>query len=237
MNNLVVDLFESFGFIRQEVEGGYLFKTDEASQKTQFWLVIQENDLESLVSRQANMFDQCKQVCQLPSLDKNTYLLILLDLDSSLVPSKQNLIISIEEDPYFFKKQVLYYSVTEVDSIKELLNGQTLYEFIKTKLHLPETFLKYKANPREWGWQALLYRMAMKIPFVEINIDASEGLISLIEGNNQRIKSYKNGSFVEFDKKFFELMESSNKGSVKSDNPIELLNALMPALGGQTDGN
>lgn len=237
MIGLIENLFSSYGFNSQKVANGYFFKTDIKSQKTQYWLVIKVKDIGSLVKEQSELFDACKQVCQHPEFEKNAYMLVLYETDNNLDTSTQNKIMSIEEDPYFFKKQVLYYSVQELTTLNESMNGQSLFYFLQSQLPSQETFSHYKTNPRFGNWQSLLYRTAMKLPFVEININASDGLASLFEENRKRIESLKDGTFVDFDKRFFELFDSSKESSVQTDNAIELLTALLPELGGQVDGN
>ena len=62
MVRMINELFESYNYIANNVGDDLYLATDESSAKAVFWLVIQECDLGSLVDKQSELFDTCKQV-------------------------------------------------------------------------------------------------------------------------------------------------------------------------------
>ena len=202
MISLIDELFRVYRFRPIEVDNGRLFSFNESDAKTAFWLVFQESDLVSLVERQSQLFEACKQVCQNDALDKNISMLVLWNTGGELeIGEMKKRIMSVEEDPYFFRKYVLYYSATELNSLKTATQEQSLSVFLRTQVVSQETFAQYKKDPTEQkSWQPLLYRIAMKVPFVEINIEASEDLEALFEKNKGEVKD---ADLSDFDNLFF----------------------------------
>jgi len=159
------------------------------------------------------------------------------DLDLGKLKKK---VVSVEEDPYFFKKYVLYFSGQERDSLKKATYGRSLHDILRTQIPAQATFAKYKENPLlQKNWQPLLYRIAIKVPFVEIALAAADGPISLHENNKGKIKSDRDKSLVNFDHRFFEILDSNTSSDIK-DSEIraeELLTKLLPTLEGPADGD
>lgn len=232
MISLIDGLFRSYDLIPTEIDNGKLFAFKESSGRMAFWLVVHESDLVSLVERQPQLFEACKQVCQDDALDKNISMLVLWDTGGKLeIGEMKKRIMSVEEDPYFFKKYVLYYSTTELNSLRTAMQKQSLSDFLMTQIISQETFAQYKKDPIEQkSWQPLLYRIAIKVPFVEINIEASGDLEALFEENKEKVKDE---SLSDFNNQFFEGLDSITVSTIKTMEAVELL----AAFGGTFDGN
>ncbi len=234
MINLIHDLFESYGFIPKEVTNGYFFETERLSNKTAFWLVIKESDMDSLLKRQTDLFDDCKRICQHAALDKNLSMLVLWETNGNLeISEMKKKIMLVEEDDYFFKKNVLYFSAQESESLKEMMGDQSLFDFIETEVTSQKTFNQYKKISMLQNWQSLLYRIAIKVPFIEIKLDISDGLTSLFENNRKRLMTEKYKTLFSFDHCFFEILDSKMSNEIKTMKATDLL----AELGEEVDGN
>ena len=231
MIEMVCDLFRSYGYLDIEVEGGYLFSSDETGPKTEFWLVIQENDLSSINKSQAELFDACKKVTNKPSLDKNISMLVLWNTGGNVkIEEMKKKVMQVEEDTYFFKKNVLYFSFQEHTSLKDIMATETIHAFLQKHIALQDVFVEYKKNPLIHQWQSLLYRIAIRIPFIDIKIGTSDGIESLFEKNQNKIGASQDKNLANFDKLFFELRDSDLSSE-------EYLAKILPILEGNSDGN
>ncbi len=240
MIRMINELFESYNYIANNVSDDLYLATDESSAKTVFWLVIQESDLGSLVDKQSELFDACKQVNKNSALDKNISMLVLWETGGDLdIGEMKKKIMMVEEDPYFFKKHVLYFSSEEYDSLKTAMGEESLHNFLQKNIALQDVFVKYKENPLSQGWQPLLYRIAIKMPFVDFNIGFSDGLASLFENNEERIKASSDKQLVEFDHSFFEILNTRTSNEIKDADVSseKYLAELLPALEGKGDGD
>ncbi|MBI0473230.1 MULTISPECIES: ABC-three component system middle component 1 [Pectobacterium] len=109
-----------------------------------------------------------------PSFKKNCDLICIHHLDKlAEFKSHEEQIFSIEEDPHFYKKYVLYYSDAEVDAIKGL-NYEALNELISDK----NQFGKYKNDPLAATKYSAAAKIFIKLPFLELPFKKGE-LVSL----------------------------------------------------------
>lgn len=232
MFNLIDELFNSYGLIGTEVSNGRLYSFNDSSMRTAFWLVTQENDLRSILGKQSNLFDTCSKVCQKPALDKNIYMLVLWNTGGNKdLGEMKNSIMSVEEDPYYFKKNVLYFSDTELESLKNVMGVQSIAVFLRKQIVLPEIFAEYRSRSIEQIWQSLLYRIAIKIPFVEIKAEKTEDMDLLFKSNRVELE---NAGLLEFEESFFNILNNCDTSKLE---PKEFLEKLLPTLGGVDNGD
>lgn len=224
MINLISGLFRSCGYTANNLGDDILFSENKMSARTDFWLIVQAADLKLLLDKQSELFAFCKQSISDAAVDKNLSMLILWDTGGALkLGEMKKKVMSIEEDTYFFKKHVLYYSTLESDSLKEVMSEEPFHEFFQKHIASQEVFEKYKQNPLSQGWQPLLCRIAIKIPFLDIHIGLSDNLDSLFENNTKKIKAAKDKGLMRFNQHFFEVENT--------DEPTEeYLAALLPGL-------
>ena len=204
MKKIVNNIFENHGFLVRQLSEGNLYSYPKDQEKTSFWLVIDSDDLEVL-ENQNNYFQACKNALESNDIDKNTSLLILAKIpENTQFKELKEQILTIEEDPYLFKKLVLFYSENELEQLNYQISSTTEEPtiFIERNVIVSENFTKYKTNPSLFCWQSLIYRIAHKIPFVRINVEQNDNLQSLFDTNNS-ILTYK--GINEFD----DLMETS----------------------------
>lgn len=103
-----------------------------------------------------------------PEMEKNTSLLIIRKVDSS----SDNLerVISEENDVYVFKKYVLQYTEVEWNCVKTLyVDGSIPLSVILMRSDIFEKVRDNQCCP-----EALLYRIAHKLPFATMNVAKKE---------------------------------------------------------------
>lgn len=185
MKTIVNNIFQNHGFMLQESSVGNLYSFPVDKEKISFWLVIEKDDL-NILENQNQYFEACKNSISSNDIDKNTSLLILSKIpeDTQFKELKEH-ILTIEEDPYLFKKLVLFYSESELEELKLQISksAQEPLAFIERNIIVSENFTKYKTNPAFFCWQSLIYRITHKIPFVKINVEQNDNLQSLFDTN------------------------------------------------------
>jgi len=72
-------------------------------------------------------------------------------------------IFAIEEDPHFYKKYVLYYSVAEESTLTNFT-----YEKLVSVIADKKKFLNYKENPLEASQYSFAAKTFIKLPFLEL---------------------------------------------------------------------
>lgn len=232
MLNRINRLFDACGFSSQDVDNYKLFSANESDGKTSFWLVIQESDLDSLLEKQPTLLSDCKEVCHHPSLEKNLSMLVLWDTGGkSTLSEMKRKVMRVEENPYYFKKYVLYFSPKEFESLNKAMKGINFYDFLKGQVPSQETFSEYKGNPVcQDCWQPLIYRIAMKLPFIGIDIDVSEGLKSLMDSIHDKVAAATDIDLAGFDRQLFEKVDALTVDIIKETDATTLLGSLAKIL-------
>lgn len=184
MQNLIEQLFASEGMTRKTDTDLALYEYSNAGKKN-YWLVMH---CEPVITPkfQAKWLNECKNVTVDPALEKNINLLIAWNTDRNNVLSSK-LVHHAEEDCYFFKKHVLPYTSEELDSLQQQIVTQGFETVFRQLITTPSTFTEYKSHYLEGGWQSLLYRLAIKLPFIEVNSSGSSDLASLERNIREKI--------------------------------------------------
>jgi hypothetical protein len=202
MIELIKELFESNGYEGTNIEENILFHKND---KKDFWLLLQVDDLEQLIENQIDLLEGCKEVNTAPELEKNISMLILWDKGEEEFSNMKKKILPIEEDPYYFKKHILYFSVTELEEFQNEINENDAIDFVEENIVNYNIFTNFKDNPQAQTWQSLLYRLAIKLPFIKINIDETEDLDSLFIQNNIKIQNHRDRTLASLNSTIFEL--------------------------------
>lgn len=225
MKTIINNIFTEEEFVPTDLQIGTLYKLSEKTNKTKYWLIIELDNL-SNIKLQNKWFTLCTEANKDKQLPKNISLLILHRISESvdLLKLKKD-VLNIEEDPYLFKKYVLYYRDTEMSNFNKQAGTKTPNEFLKTTLVNEECFSEYKRNSTKYIWQSLVYRLANKIPFVKIQINESEGLESLFESNNRAIEK---NHLEEFDENVFKVIDKKSIQDLKEMKELDLLELLNP---------
>lgn len=238
MLNIICDLFELYNYDKIDLEQGFLFSHPNDSEKKDFWIVIEEDDLSSVVLRQSDILNDCKIKYESNDLEKNASLLILWNTTGELELSEmKKLIMPIEENPYYFKKHVLYYSHSELEEFNSKLEDNNLSDFFSSNITNEETFRDYKKNPLQGSWRELFYRVTIKLPFINININTSSNIESLQHIINNKLENNNDNRLIHLNNYFFELYEDLTIEQIGSKEPSEIIDSLFEITEGDTDGN
>ncbi len=145
-----------------------------------------------------------------PSFEKNTDLIVLYEMSSlNELKTCEKYIFSIEENPYYFKKYVFYYSSEEV----ELIQDYNFSDFDKVILDRDQ-FRDYKNSPLKASLYSIISRFYIKLPFLEIPVDEGE----LRDVNEILSDSLDDEGLLEFSENFEKL---ANKFGDNIDGLIE----------------
>ncbi len=187
MELIINSLFEEIGLEAQLTEFGKVHYFKDANQFS-FWLVIQLADLSTIVENQSKFFTAAKDLLKNEWFDKNANLLILHESVSATSIGK-NIVIDIEENPYLFKKQILVYTTNEMQNLTEAIAASNLStkKFFEQKLLSNSIFEQHKSNLNNNAFESLLYRVAHKVPFLNIKVAQKDGLSALTNSNNSEI--------------------------------------------------
>lgn len=79
MLNIICDLFELYNYEKIDLEQGFLFSHPNDSEKKDFWIVIEEDDLSSVVLRQSDILNDCKIKYESNDLEKKCFLINSLE--------------------------------------------------------------------------------------------------------------------------------------------------------------
>ena len=227
MIELIRELFESNTYVGTNIDETILFYNKD---KKDFWLILQVDDLELLISRQIDLLEQCKKVNNAPELEKNISMLILWNKGEEEFSHMKKKILPIEEDPYYFKKHILYFSSTELERFQDEIAENNLREFVDEQLVDYETFKRFKDNPQAQNWESLLYRFAIKLPFIKIDIEENEDLGSLFTQNSNKIQNHTDTILSNLDSTIFDLYGDSSLDELNELEVMEILESLTPSL-------
>ena len=166
LNNIVFEELSRSGY--KTVKGEYIWKHSLFSD---YWIVkdFQENlNIESIQDIQEGLFEEIKNLRdKYVDIEKNTSLLILNKVENK----SDEMVISVENDVFYFKKYVIQYTETELesillykkkrpeDSIAKLVADKKIFTQIKQDLHNP---------------LCLFYTIAQKLPFIVMDTDKKE---------------------------------------------------------------
>jgi hypothetical protein len=187
MKAFINDLFIQLGFQTYQNDTVSLFSFTPETNKKAYWAVVEWEDLEPLADQSA-IFNSCRNTVDQPELDKNLSLLILIKLnDTAKIDAAKLSIINTEENAYYFKKYVLHYADNEYEQLKTQQGAKTALEFLTQQIINSDCFKTYKNEHKSISWQSLIYRIALKLPFIPIIIKTNKGLASLFEDNQLKV--------------------------------------------------
>lgn len=99
-----------------------------------------------------------------PSFKKNCDLICIHRLDVlAEFKDYEEEIFSIEEDPHFYKKYVLYYSIAEESALADFT-----YEKLVSVIADKKEFIDYKENPLVASQYSFAAKTFIKLPFLEL---------------------------------------------------------------------
>ena len=164
IKNFILDLFKEAKYKRIEFEKIDIYKH---SEHPDYWIITDRFS----VTKQQELFETLSKIhMQYNGMDKNTTLLLLNDLDSSSALNASQCI-QVENDPFFFKKNVLSYKPETVTELLNIFKSQKISDFSKY-LFMEATYNDLVKNTE--GVAALAYSIAHKLPFIIMNVETQK---------------------------------------------------------------
>lgn len=189
MIDFILGLFQQYGYqILDKMKHIIVVKSDEFED---YWLIAES--LETF-ERQSDIHDDLVNgiLKDYPKFEKNTSLLLLVDGEANW---EENM--SIEKDPFVFKKYVLNFTVTAFAQMREMVEQ---CGGVENAVMNQEVF-KCLANGIDNGGAALLYGLMHKLPFIPI--------IANPVGQMENSISFRNPQFDSWINRFTSMSDSA----------------------------
>lgn len=195
-------------------------------EKKNYWLIAQYDgdDINNVLDDQIELFVKTKEFVKQPTFDKNVNLLILNKV-LKLEDVKFDNLLHIEEDPYHFKKSILYYTDEEQKNLNSAIGESNVLTAIEALILKDEIFEQHKTNFDANLFESLVYRIAIKIPFVKIRITQTNNLKSLEEINKKSVGNSRLDEILEQD---FFILNDDDFSLITNETILEKLKAILP---------
>lgn len=202
------------------------FKTYVLKEQKNYWVIVQYDgdSINNVLNDQIELFVKTKELVQESTFDKNVNLLILNKVPK-LEDVKFDNLLHIEENPYHFKKSILYYTDEELKNLNATIGELNALTAIETFILKDEIFEQHKTNFDANSFESLIYRIAIKIPFIKIGITQTNNLKSLEEINK---KSIGNNSLNEILEQDFFVLNEEDFSVMTNETILEKLKAILP---------
>lgn len=221
MRDEIRDVFFELKFKEHASANGTFYISGDKNKKT-FWFVT-DTDLMRILKDQGEFYQQCKELTTDKALNKNCNLLILHKIQDEFRETSRRELLKIEEDPYHFRKYVLYYTETELDELRNLLGEQKLLPYIRENVVNTETFEKFKNKLEKYSGLSLMYRIFIKLPFLNIESNYSNGLKNLGKVIGKSIENI-NATIVH--NRLFNNFNNYSTEDISNMDPEEVLSIL-----------
>lgn len=232
MQKLIEQLLALEGMVRKTSTELALFEY-RTPEKKNYWLIIHGEPILT-PEVQAQWLNKCKEATADPALEKNINLLIVWNTDSaSVLSSKQ--VHHAEEDCYFFKKHVLPYTSQELEALQQQIAIQGFSTVFRETITNPQTFTQYKSHYLEGGWQSLLYRLVIKLPFIAVKSSGDADLASLERNICEKIRRTNNPKdLVATESAIDSLVKQISSQDVLPEELLTLIDTRLSDAGNET---
>lgn len=202
------------------------FKIYILKEQKNFWVIAHYagDEIKNVLNEQIELFVKTKEIVQDPTFDKNVNLLVLNKV-SKLDDVKLDDLLQIEENPYHFKKSVMYYTEVELKNLTSAIDESNVLTSIESLILKEEIFEQHKTSFDANSFESLVYRMAIKIPFLKIRINQTNNLKSLEEINK---KSVGNNPLDEILEQDFFTLSDEDFSKMTNETILEKLKAIIP---------
>lgn len=156
------------GFVFIENIDGFSFYKKIKGNNKRFLIVYDTNSLQEADYYNNKIKDIIPiEIKSEPAFERNSDFIILLNLKNlGDFNTHEKKIFSIEEDPYYFKKYVLYYS----DEEKNILENKSINDLREVILDR-DLFNAYKKNPNYPSLYSFAARFFIKVPFLHVPVN------------------------------------------------------------------
>lgn len=202
------------------------FKIYVLKEQKNYWVIAQYDgdEINNVLDDQIELFVKTKELVLESTFDKNVNLLILNKV-SKLEDVKFDNLLHIEENPYHFKKSILYYTNEELKNLNVSIGESNVLTTIEKLILKDEIFEQHKTNFDANSFESLIYRIAIKIPFIKIRIAHTNNLKSLEEINK---KSIGNNPLDEILEQNFFMLNEEDFSTMTNETIFEKLEAILP---------
>lgn len=195
MRDLVASLFSQNGY-RVLIGEGFDFFIPEDKDSQTYWLVV-ETDPKQVISSQHLWLERCQELYRHESIQKNTNLICLWQV-AEISPSVISQVHEAEEDLFFFKKHVIYYTPIELNNLHEMLGEGNFSETIHSALNSSTVFSDYKKLLGTGAWQELVFRLVIKLGFIDIGDGEPADIQELYSKHKSKIQQTKQPELLAF---------------------------------------
>ncbi|WBV56355.1 ABC-three component system middle component 1 [Chryseobacterium sp. PTM-20240506] len=223
----MIDLINSiFQAAELEEKPNTNFKTYVLKERKNYWVIVQYDgdNINNVLNDQIELFVKTKELVQESAFDKNANLLILNRVPK-LEDVKFDNLLQIEENPYHFKKNILYYTDEELKNLNFAIGDSNALTAIEALILKDEIFEQHKKNFDANSFESLIYRIAIKIPFIKIGITQTNNLKSLEEINKRSIGNNPLNEILEQD---FFMLNDEDFSAMTNEIILEKLKAILP---------
>lgn len=202
------------------------FKIYVLKEQKNYWVIAQYDgdNINNVLTDQIELFVKTKELVQESTFDKNVNLLIL-NMVPKLEDVKFDNLLQIEENPYHFKKSILYYTDEELKNLNAEIGESNAITAIETLILKDDIFEQHKTNFDANSFESLIYRIAIKIPFIKIGITQTNNLKSLEEINKRSIGNNPLDEILEQD---FFMLNDEDFIAMTNEIILEKLKAILP---------
>lgn len=195
MKDLVASLFYSNGYIAFSGEGFNFFVSKDTNNQT-YWLVVEATP-QRILENQHAWLTECQELYKHEAVQKNTNLICLWQV-SNIDPNIISQVHEAEEDLFFFKKHIIYYTLDELSSLNTMLGDSDFSEAIHNTLNSSTVFSEYKTFLGTGVWQELVFRLVIKLGFIDIGDGEPADIQELYARHRSKILQTKQPELLSF---------------------------------------
>lgn len=204
MRELIQQIFKSYGFDEKWQDDGIEFYSAESEEKTSFFLIdyieaigegitdvtmlamlkrlekdyIDENTNGKGVKRKIQELFVNDNASKAAQIDKNTSAIYPIKLESlNNLDKYRNLIYSVEESPYYFRRFVLPYTDKQVDELKKIISDypeKSIVNVLSEIANQEDAYYELAGHRNLDNAYELVIRLFSKIPFLQYNFVAQQ---------------------------------------------------------------
>ncbi|KMP94827.1 ABC-three component system middle component 1 [Bacillus cereus] len=177
-----------------DIESAFFASLKERNKTNYFFVIFIPNDknLLSVLKIQGKFANYLKHKITEQDLDKNMSMIICTKCNQENQDTNLGKIMEIEEDPYYFKKYVLNYTQIEIDMLiqgffskKSDLKVESVLLDVLSNNAMYDCYRNDKIKGEVYSIVSKIY---IKTPFLKVNVNSTNGLISLQKNINETLE-------------------------------------------------
>lgn len=181
MDKLIVEIFKSFQFelMNDNLDNKNIsfIVVNQKNTKKEYFLITFFDNLDEVLEIQKEIHTRLRKNNKNLKLssdwEKNTTMLIFYKTNAiPMETASYRNILEIEENPYFFKKQILSYTDNQVELYRSEQGAVKHKEFLEEYVNNIEKYEKFKKSNKDLSENvyALVANLHIKLPFVSLKI-------------------------------------------------------------------